>query len=129
MPLTIQVWDEAIHGERSPARAITIPDARTTARELIRTRVRLEVERYNQAVPAAPPLLVQPEHEEQILNGIRERSPLDGEIQFLRACSSFRRNGFLLFVDGLQVTDLDIPLALQPESQVQFVKLVPLVGG
>jgi hypothetical protein len=129
MPLTIQVWDEAIHGERSPARAITIPDARTTARELIRTRIRLEVERYNLAEPGAPPLLIQPEQEEQILNGIRERRPLDGEIQFLRACSSFRRNGFLLFVDGLQVTDLDIPLALQPESQVQFVKLVPLVGG
>jgi hypothetical protein len=35
----------------------------------------------------------------------------------------------LLIVNGRQVLELDEPFELQPESEVRFVKLVPLVGG
>ena len=75
--------------------------------------------------------LVQPDESERILNGFRMRTqrPIDWEVQFKRACSSFERNGFLLLVDGQQVGDLDERIDLRADSEVQFLKLVPLVGG
>lgn len=131
MPLSIQVWDQAIPGRRSLAGAVTIPQARTTVRELIRNRVRQEVERHNASQPDVFRGLVQPEESEQILNGFRMKAvrTLEWESQFERACASFERNGFLLLVDGLQVVGLDEGLDLSPGSEVEFVKLVPLVGG
>ena len=131
MPVTIQVWDEVIPGHRSASTAFTVPQAESTARELIRSRVQQEVDRYNQSLPEVFCGLVQPEESEQILNGFRMRTkrPLDWKAQFERACASFERNGFLLLVDGRQVAELDEPIALRADSEVQFVKLVPLVGG
>jgi len=93
--------------------------------------VREEVERHNRSLPEVFCGLVQPEESERILNGFRMKTklPLDWEVQFERACSSFERNGFLLIVDGRQATDLDERIELRTDSEVQFVKLVPLAGG
>jgi hypothetical protein len=131
MPMTIHIWDEVIPGKRCPADTITVQQATTTAGELIRSRVRQEVERHNQSLPEVFCGLVQPEESEEILNGFRMKTqrPLDWEVQFARACSSFERNGFLLLVDGRQVSELDERIDLRADSEVQFVKLVPLVGG
>ncbi len=131
MSVTIQIWDEAVPGSRSRAQSVTVPQANITARELIRTRVREEVERHNQSMPEVFCGLVQPEESERILNGFRMKAqrPLDWEVQFAKACSSFERNGFLLIVDGRQAAELDERIELRADSEVQFVKLVPLVGG
>lgn len=74
---------------------------------------------------------MQPEESEQILNGYRMQlaRPLNWKIQHTRACASSERNGFLLLVDWRQLPDLDERVELRPGSEVQFVKLVPLVGG
>jgi hypothetical protein len=131
MPMTIHIWDQVIPGPRSAAETVTLPQARTTTRELIRSRVQQEVERHNQSLPEVFYGLVQPEESEQILNGFRMKvkRPLDWEVQFERACSSFERNGFLVLVDERQVSELDEQIDLRADSEVQFVKLVPLVGG
>jgi hypothetical protein len=131
MPVTIQIWDELIPGPRSAAATVTLEEDSATTRELIRSRVRQEVERHNQSLPEVFRGLVQPEESEQILNGFRlkVKRPLDWQVQYERACASFERNGFLVLVDGRQVTELDDRIELRPESEVQFVKLVPLVGG
>lgn len=129
--MTIQIWDEIVHGPRSRGDSLTVPEKKTTARELIRGRVREEVARHNESQPDVFRGLVQPEESERILNGFRMKvkRPLDWEVQFERACTSFERNGFLLIVDGRQAAELDEPVELREDSEVQFVKLVPLVGG
>ncbi len=131
MPVTVQVWDEVVPGSRSQVTSVTVPQPGVTARELIRSRVREEVERHNLSLPDVFCGLVQPEESERILNGFRMKTkrPLDWEAQFARACSSFERNGFLLIVDGSQATDLDGRIELRADSEVQFIKLVPLIGG
>ena len=131
MPISLRIWDEIIPGQRSFARALIVQQSRMTARDLIGSRVRQEVERYNQSLPEVFCGLVQPEESEQILNGFRLKTkrPLDWEVQFQRACGSFERNGFLLLIDGQQVVELDQHIDLKTDSEVQFVKLVPLVGG
>jgi hypothetical protein len=74
---------------------------------------------------------LQQEESEQILNGFRMKTkrPLDWEVQCRRAYSSFEKNGFLVLVDGKQVTKLDSRIDLHEDSEIDFIKLVPLVGG
>ena len=131
MPLTLRIRDEVIPGQTSPTESVVVPHATTTARELIRSRVQQEVERHNQSLPEVFCGLVQPEESERILNGFRMkvRRPLHWNRQFEKACAGFQRNGFLLIVDGSQIAELDEPILLRSDSEVQFVKLVPLIGG
>ena len=129
--MTIRIFDAPLHGKRMAAGGIRLDAGPLKLRDLIRGRLQQEVDRYNQALPETFQGLVQPEESEQILNGFRmkTRRPLDWELQCRRAYSSFEKNGFLVLVDGAQVTELDAPLDLHEESEVDFIKLVPLVGG
>jgi hypothetical protein len=129
--MVIQVCDEAAPGGARTTAAVQIPAALTNVREILQARVRQEVERYNEKLPDTFQGLVQPEESERILNGYRLETPraLDWEVQFRKACSSFERNGFLVLVDDRQITTLDEPVEVRSDSQVIFLKLVPLMGG
>ena len=129
--MTIPIFDAPIHGERTAAGEILLDAGPATLRGLIRGRLQQEVERYNQALPETFQGLVQPEESEQILNGfqMKTKRPLDWELQCRRAYSSFEKNGFLVLVDGAQATELDSRLDLHEDSEIDFIKLVPLVGG
>jgi len=98
---------------------ITLQQARASAREPIRSRVQQEVERYNQTMPEIFQGLVQPER----------RGLSIGKFSMSVACSSFERNGFLMLANGVQILELDEPIELREDSEIQFVKLVPPVGG
>ena len=102
-----------------------------TARELIKLRVFQEVETYNQTLPTAFRMLVQPSEAERTLNGFKFSKPrqVDPQAQFEKAIQAFEGNGFLVLVDDRQVESLDDEIALRPETNVAFLKLVPLVGG
>lgn len=104
---------------------------RITARELLRERVRHEVEEYNARQPEYFRGLVQPVDAEKTLNGYRLRTKrqLDWEEQFDKALEAFDRYRFILLVDERQVETLDEVIAITPETSVTFLKLVPLVGG
>ena len=60
---------------------------------------------------------------------MKTKRPLDWEAQCRRAYSSFEKNGFLMLVDGQQATELNTPLDLDEDSEIDFIKLVPLIGG
>src|ERR1700758_4136159 len=129
--MKIQLFDAPLHGARTVAGGILLDAGPATLRDLIRGRLQQEVERYNQALPETFQGLVQPEESELILNGYRLKTkrPLDWEVQCCRACSSFEKNGFLVLVNGKQVTELDVQLDLHEDSEIDFIKLVPLIGG
>lgn len=131
MAVSIFVRDETLPGSRAEATRLQVANDRTTLRELLRERIQREVEEYNAQPTETFSGLVQPEESERMLNGfrMRTRQKLDWERQFERACSSFEQKGFLVFVGNVQVMGLDQALTLQAETEVQFVKLVPLVGG
>ena len=104
---------------------------RLTVRELIRKRVLQEVKEYNQAQPEFFRGLVQPTDAEQTLNGfkISNKRNIDGEAQVARALEAFEKNRFLLIVDNKQMASLDDTIEVKPGMGVNFLKLVPLVGG
>ena len=129
--MAILIFDAPLQGERRLASGIRLDAGPVTLRDLIRARLQQEVERYNKALPETFQGLVQPEESEQILNGFRLKTkrPLDWEVQCRRAWASFGKNGFLVLVDGNQVTELDARFDLHENSEIDFIKLVPLVGG
>ena len=129
MPLNLSITYESTAGERCNAGAFQFDDATLTLRELIRVFVQEEVKRFNESGSEVFRGLVQPDASERILNGVRERPVLDWEKQFDKAIAAFKGNGFLVLLDEQQITDLDETLLLTPQSQLAFLKLVPLMGG
>jgi len=122
--------------DRTPGREggeLTLPDLpqRLTLRDLIRTRVREEVARYNADRGQFFRGLVRPEDAEETPRGYRVRGArrLDWEKQARVAEEAFERSGFFVLVDGMQVHELDAELDLGVDTDVCFVRLVPLVGG
>jgi hypothetical protein len=131
MPFEIAVLDETTAGVPVTQAAFPVDSADITLRDLIRRRVRREVERFNESDAEVFQGLVQPEESERLLNGFRlhPHRELDWREQLGQAVSSFERNGVLVILDDRQLTSLDEPVRLTPSSQLHFLKLVPLVGG
>ena len=53
----------------------------------------------------------------------------DPKLQLKKTIELFQKNRFLVLVDDHQITDLDKPFPLAEHSTIQFIKLVPLIGG
>jgi len=128
---TLTIQDRTATGR--PVDSFTIEDLpdRITVRDLIRTRVRDEVARYNLRPLEMFRGLVAPTDAEQSVDGYRLRKPrtLDWEKQADIAIDAFGRNGFFVLVNGRQATDLDQEISVGDTADVAFVKLVQLVGG
>lgn len=131
MPSTLTLYDETLSGERTPVCTLDLLSERISVRELIRKRVYQEVQDYNLRLPEVFKGLVQPTGTERALNGFRLRTPrrIDWEEQASRAIEAFERNGFMILVDERQAESLDEEITLGLDTQVSFLKLVPLVGG
>ena len=130
MLLTLSILDETTAGERQSAGAFHFDRAALTLRDIIRLRVQQEVERFNQSDIEVFRGLVRPEETERILNSVREFRPiLDPDKQCAKAIRAFEGNGFLVFVDDCQIASLDEPVELTAQTQLSFLKLVPLIGG
>ena len=131
MSVTLTIRISALRAaRRPPGRSRTSP-SRITLRDLIRTRVREEVARFNAEPTRERRLLVQPVDAEVSVNGYRLKEPrrLDWEEQARVAVEAFQRNGFFVIVGDHQVTELDEELDLDTDTEVSFLRLTPLVGG
>ncbi|MEW6252892.1 MAG: hypothetical protein AB1716_19825 [Planctomycetota bacterium] len=132
MPVTLHISDQTATGQKTNELTLDLLTERISVRELIRSRVYQEVKDHNvKANQAVFQGFVQPTDAERTLNGFKLRQPgqLDWKRQYEVAVQAFERNGFLILVDDRQVESLDEEIAVAPETQVSFVKLVPLVGG
>jgi hypothetical protein len=131
MPTTLIVHDETTSGQKTNTFTLDCLTERMTVREVIRGRIYQEVRDYNQREPECFRGLVEPAEAELVLNGykLKQRRQIDWKEQFKRACEAFERNGFFLLVDDRQATHLDQEFLVKADTEVSFVKLVPLVGG
>jgi hypothetical protein len=131
MPITVTIKDETGAGRVTAAITLDGVDQRITLRDLVRTRVREEVARYNTQPSSRFTGLVMPQGAEPGPEGFRMAAarPIDWEQQAGKAIEAFGRNGFFVLVGDRQVTDLDDELELTADSDIRFVRLVQLVGG
>jgi len=128
--ILVHVRDESPTGAEVASIELEV-DADISLRELIRTRVRDEVARYNANPTRVFRGLVEPIDAETTLNGYRLKRPrrIDWEKQADAAIKAFAKNGFFVLVGGRQIEDLDTVLTLGDLGEVAFVRIVPLVGG
>ena len=132
MELAVTLIDETTSGDVVNKTTLKLVSERITLRELITQRIHEEVDNFNQQQEHQLFAgLVQPSDTEKTLNGYRMRKPrrVEYDKQLDLALKAFGSNGFFVLVNDKQVEDLDETLTLREDSQVSFVKLVPLVGG
>ena len=129
--ITLTVRDESTAGARTNEFTLDFQSEQITIRELIRSRVFQEVEEYNAKQPEVFRGMVQPTNAEVALNGfkLKKGHTIDPEPQFEKAVVAFEQGRILILVDEKQVEELETEIEICPETQVSFIKLVPLVGG
>ena len=129
--VTVRAFDEMTSGERSAGLDLEFLTERVTVRELIRSRVYQEVTEHNARKTLDLGHSFQPTGDELALNGDRQvaRGRADWERQFELALRAFEGNGFLLFAGDTQLLDLEEEVELTHDTEITFLRLVPLVGG
>ena len=131
MATTLTIHDETTSGQKTNTFTLDCLTERMTVRELIRARIYQEAQDYNQRQPEYFRGLVEPTQAERTLNGykLKARRKIDWQEQYQRALEAFERNGFFVLVGDKQADTLDEEFAVRVDTEVSFVKLVPLVGG
>jgi hypothetical protein len=129
--INLNMCDATLTGRVLQQFFLPIPSEQVTVRALITERVRYEVAQHNQNRTLQRYTLITPTETEATLNGYADqtRPMIDAEAACARALTAFERNRFVLLVDDRQVTELDQVVTVSEHSVIQFVKLVPLVGG
>ncbi|WOO39624.1 hypothetical protein [Rubellicoccus peritrichatus] len=140
---TLTINDERLGREKVKALTLECLTESLTVRELIRQRVYQEVQDYNQKLEESnnkplPKLLVTPTDEEAQLNAkpsqiapnrSKRKKKISWETQFDLACRAFDSNGFFVIIGDRQAEALDEAFQVAVDTEITFVKLVPLVGG
>jgi hypothetical protein len=131
MRITVTIKDETGAGRVMGAMTVDGVDPRITLRDLVRTRVREEVARFNAQASCLFTGLVMPEGAEPGPEGFRmaETRRIDWEQQADKAIDAFGHNGFFVLVGDRQATDLDEVLELTADTDIRFIRLVQLAGG
>jgi hypothetical protein len=137
MSIVLEIIDQVLGAGTKRGPQLSFKVGTITARDIIRARVALEVERYNSATEVEAACLVDlvapPPAVELELNGPnrerRQRRKLDAGTQIEVALEAVRRGRVVILFNGIQVRDLDEALIVSPVSEARFLKLVPLVGG
>lgn len=131
MPATLTIHDETASGQKTNTLTLDCLTEHLTVRELIRARIYQEVQDYNLKQPEYFRGLVEPTNAEKVLNGykLKARRKIDWQEQYQKALDAFERNGFFVLVGDRQAESLDQQFEVKVDTEVSFVKLVPLVGG
>ena len=131
MATTLTIHDETTSGQKTNTFTIDCLTERLTVRDLIKARIYKEVQDYNLKEPEYFRGLVEPTNAERMLNGykLKAKRKIDWQEQYQRALESFERNGFFVLVGDRQAESLDQDFEVKLDTEVSFVKLVPLVGG
>jgi hypothetical protein len=131
MPATLTIHDETASGQKTNTLTLDCLTEHLTVRELIRARIYQEVQDYNLKQPEYFRGLVEPTQAEKVLNGykLKTKRKIDWEEQYQKALEAFERNGFFVLVGDRQAESLDEQFEVKVDTEISFVKLLPLVGG
>lgn len=120
---------------------VPLPGERLTLTELITAKVTAKVYAINEELEVkeasgyfltpAEKLLNQEvmEQREKKYRDHLKALQLDAEKAVYEALAGFQKNAFFVIIDGEQKADLAEEIALTDQTQVHFIRLVPLVGG
>ncbi len=114
-------------GQRLSHVRLTLPVARVAVRELIAHKVRQEVEEclHHQRSELSGEYL----SPEELLGAVSSAMPGTVGDEIIRAQQAFAARAYMIVVDNRRVWGLEDVLTLGPTTQVEFIKILPLVGG
>jgi|SRR5262245_16134292 len=128
MSVALKIVDQTLGVHPPIIRELRLVSERITLRELLKRRIDEEVVALNAGGDEVRPL-VAPTEQERRLNGEKPARKIDPERQLTAAVEAFERTRIVIIVDGRQVLNLDEQIVATPDTEVRFLKLVPLVGG
>jgi hypothetical protein len=131
MSFTITVRDTSPSGKVTGELTFEVLVEQMTVRDLIRQRIHQEVQLYNLSTPGYFKGLVQPKVAPNVLprEKILWRRRIDWEAQAELALRAFEENAFVILVGDRQVETLDEPIEIDVDTEITFIKLMPLIGG
>jgi len=131
MPLTVTTIIFGLPtGQRTSHVCLILPVATLTVQELIAYKVRQEVEEF--CTHQRPDVSGEYRTPEELLGVTTSASrgvtgtALD---EIARAQQAFIARAYMIVVDNQRVWEPDTLLTLRPQTQVEFIKILPLVGG
>jgi hypothetical protein len=116
-------------GQRTSQTHLVLPAATLTVGELIAHKVRQEVEECMAQQRSGlsgeflcPEVLLRTGHAEDLLPG-------DVDVEIARAQQAFAARAYMIVIDNRRVLASETVVTLHPKTQVEFIKILPLVGG
>lgn len=116
---------------------VSVPSETESLRELLATLVRHELSSYERRRTASKTLrvLTPADLARGVDTGVYGREtravaapPPEAEA-IDRAVEAFTDGLFFVFIDDIQIEELDAPVTLRPDSTLRLVRLVALAGG
>lgn len=116
-------------GQHTTHLCLTLPGDRLSLSELIAHKIRQEVaECRGNRRPGLSGEYLPP----ATLIGARSPAALapgDAATEIMRAQQAFAARDFMIVIDNQRINDPDTVITLSPRSQIEFIKILPLVGG
>jgi hypothetical protein len=116
-------------GQRLLQTHVTVPTATLTVRQLIARKVQQEVsECVAQQRPGLSGEYLSPE---ALIRAATPQALVPGDIdtEIERAQRAFAARDYMIVINNRRVFDVNEVLRLQADTQVEFIKILPLVGG
>ena len=134
MGYAVKAFDEAPGEARRPVVGLRVASRQVSAADLIRQWV--DVTLANRPAADAVDTSARLAHpDEAALHADRTRrwrvppAPPCAEVAQARALAAFKRGRIVLLVDNRQVEDAEAKIGIADDTEVTFLRLVPLVGG
>jgi hypothetical protein len=126
-----------IYGRGAPPEScvVAFPEPRLPLRSIIALKVQVEVERANRRRDVQLPLSVRYLTDDELLPGhggtigSARRREIDRDAEVARALKAFGDRRYFVVLDGHRLEDLDEVVTLTPATKLQFIRVLPLVGG
>jgi hypothetical protein len=117
-------------GQRTSYVCLTLPTTKLPVRELIACKIRQEVEEcLIHQRPGLSGEYLTPE--ELLLAAGPAANVMPGAVanEIMRAQQAFAARAYMIVVDNRRIWKPDEELTLHAKTQVEFIKILPLVGG
>ena len=114
-------------GQRTVPVSVAVPSAVLSVRELIARKI--EQEWSESAERQRPGLSGEAFSSEELLGAapLALRGDVCEEVE--RAQQAFAAREFMVVVDDQRICDPDVVLIVNPDTRVEFIKILPMVGG
>jgi hypothetical protein len=117
-------------GQRTSHVRLTLPVVTLTVQDLIAYKVRQEVEEFfTYQRPDISGEYLTPEELLGVTTSASGGVTGTTSDEIGRAQQAFTARAYMIVVDNQRVWEPDTLLTLHPETQVEFIKILPLVGG